>query len=233
MNEEIAARDWRLIESLARQLTSVDPNAIAKLQVYLRTTSDVSGCESLLNSLAKNANQFLRMPREQRQQHGVSFIRREPMARGYQTASQTLHQLFTSGHDAQTQARLLGWVVRLIRYYNSEAAAEFERPGRSDWQRTDRRGVSSQEVEVPAPKPLPKPAKPIVKKPQPQTSRELITLIGDAKTGKARVRVSTGEEITCTGIPPYPPASVGDTCYADVVREKGRAVKATFKVWHR
>jgi len=52
--------------------------------------------------------------------------------------------------------------------------------------------------------------------------------MGAEKVGKARVRTSRGEEITCTGIPPYPPAIEGDTCYANVVREKGRALKATF-----
>lgn len=71
-------------------------------------------------------------------------------------------------------------------------------------------------------------AKPAGRKP----NLEWVTLIEDVKAGKARVETSDGAPVPCTGIPrSYPPATQGTRCRAEVTRQDGRPLRATFKQW--
>jgi hypothetical protein len=61
--------------------------------------------------------------------------------------------------------------------------------------------------------------------------RELVTLVEDAKRGKAQVRTGEGEIIVCTGFLPLPVDRQGMRCRADVTRQGGKAHRAIFKRW--
>lgn len=61
--------------------------------------------------------------------------------------------------------------------------------------------------------------------------KELVTLVEDAKRGKARVQTTQGELILCNQFPPHPPAEVGMRCRAKVTRQNGQAQQATFNRW--
>jgi CRISPR-associated protein Cmr6 len=66
---------------------------------------------------------------------------------------------------------------------------------------------------------------------RPQPKREWVTLLSVPKNGMARVRTEQGEEIPCDRVPSYPPAREGERYRAAILREGGRAIRASFKSW--
>jgi hypothetical protein len=62
-------------------------------------------------------------------------------------------------------------------------------------------------------------------------NKELVTLVEDAKRGKAQVQTTQGELIPCKQFPPHPPAEAGMQCRAKVTRQDGQAQQATFNRW--
>jgi hypothetical protein len=142
-----------------------------------------------------------------------------------------------TGEKARELAVILGWAVRLLRYYRTEAGkAELAaRQRAAESQRLKQE--QPRPVTTPSPQPSP-PRGPSTTKPtgpsrpaRVEAERESVTLVTAAKGGKARVRTEQGEEIPCTNLPAYPPPKPGRVVRADVTREDGRAVKAVFKGW--
>lgn len=232
MKGDMTEQDWELARDLARGLAGVDPNAAAKVQSHLRTRRDSESSKTLLQALAVNADKFITMSESQRAQRGVSFIRGEEMGREYKKLAATLNQLFDIGVDAETQARILGWAVRLMRYQGVVGEKAQERT-RLLTQERNRESGRQQEMMSSSTQPPARPAMPKAK-PQPprvEKKREAVTLVGAVQGGKARVRTAQNEEVICTGLPSYRPAQAGEVCRAEVAREGGRAVKAFFKGW--
>jgi hypothetical protein len=230
---------WELAETVALDLVSrgTDVNEVQKVATGLRVFA-----ERHPEQAGERMFTFI----ETMLRDGHHFVRSNQTL-GYYRKLQEVSRLHLSAFRKSTPeagrelAEILGWTVRLMRYYKTDDAREEmlrkqrqrenqpQLAGTSSGTSTGRSQAHSAEprFEPPAKLRLIKP-KVVIKT---ETIRELVTLAVSAKAGKARVRTRQGEEITCTGIPPYPPANEGDTCNADVVREKGRAVKATFKAW--
>jgi hypothetical protein len=225
-------KDWQIVHALAQSLSfsRVDSGVAEKLQHYLRMRRDVAACRKLLMALANNSETYLKMSDGERIKKGVSFVRTKKMAWAHKTLAEKLPSLLDSGRNAELQALMLGWVVRLMKYYKSKAGAE-ELSLRGD--------VDSLEHEISHPvidahngsriihkKQIAKSVKPLTK-----TMRETVTLIEPPKSGKANVLTSEGQGIPCASISSYPAAVVGDTCRADVTYEGNKAIRAVFKGW--
>lgn len=69
------------------------------------------------------------------------------------------------------------------------------------------------------------------KQPTVTIKKELVTLLEDAKRGKARVQTTQGEMILCVQFPSYPSVQAGMRCRAKVTRQDGQAKQATFDRW--
>ena len=243
MNEEIDERAWTLARELVDRLDPRSVDEVEKIQVYLRTRGQVDACKSLVKALATNADRFTTMTQEQQERRGVSFIRSANSAIYYQNISSTLNVLFDSGLDAREQALILGWAIRLLRYYRTdEGAPELEalRRGASisaKGQRTPREAPAQKNrAEASTPMPTNRQAKPqrIKRTPPPvqtETTLAEVTLLAPAYGRRAKVQTEGGEEVICVLLPAYPIAGPGDVCRAELTRENGQLVRAVFKGW--
>jgi hypothetical protein len=146
-----------------------------------------------------------------------------------------------SGEQAQELAQILGWTVRLMRYYRTEEGraelGERQRAGLRSGPRGAARqgeGAVRQETRM-ASEPVapPRPAPPRFAPPPPriETKRETVAVTSKPKQGKAQVKTAEGETIPCTNLPSFPPVDTDDQFRADVTREGGKAVRAVFKNW--
>jgi hypothetical protein len=237
---EMTDQDWDLTYELAKSLAGVDTNIPEKLQAYLRSRKDIHGCRALLDAYAINAGQFLKLTSEQRKTRGVSFIRTGQMAQNYQRLSESLNRLFNSGRDVEAQARILGWVARLLKWAQYEGSLDELIVTYTNRRTRPHAGTPPSSVAT-SPgiqsgnnhyiRPNVKLTKQPPPEPKIETKREAVKLATDAKTGKALVRTEQGEEITCTTLPSYPPSKAGETFRAEITRENGKIVKCIFKAW--
>jgi hypothetical protein len=192
-----------------------DHNEVAKVASYLRSHLRADDFFTFLETLATDS---------------------ECLERSNQTAGyyRDIHDVcnrhlgaYRQGSLARTQemSQILGWAVRLMRYYAGVGVPATERvadaaPGFSatlrDLQTTPetiKAGASSQAPSGPSKK------------------REVVTLVQDAKNGKAQVETGDGETVACTRLPAYPPARKGMRCRAEVTREDGKPQSAVFRRW--
>jgi hypothetical protein len=61
--------------------------------------------------------------------------------------------------------------------------------------------------------------------------RVWVTVAKLISSGKVQIQTEQGEEVPCTNLPGYPAPEVGQKFRANVIYEKGKAVKAIFKGW--
>lgn len=235
--------DWELAEAVALELVEreTDVNEVQKVATHVRVQAERApervGADffMLLETMVRDGRHLVRSGRT------LDYYRdlREVCSRHLRGFKSTTQE---SGWEL---VGILGWAARLMRYYKSpEGNTELSsrpsgavrgesRGGLSPDQSSSQaeRLTAAPEVVLPKQQTSAKPTALPKARPREETVRELVTLVSAAKAGKARVRTRTGEEVTCSGIPSYPPATVGEDCRADVRRKDGRAVKAMFKGW--
>jgi hypothetical protein len=243
MSEEMNERDWRLTHELVDRLDPRSTDEVQKIQVYLRTRRDVGACKSLVAAFASNGDRYSKMTADQQERRGMSFIRNSNTASYYQNISRTLNLLFDSNLDPTEQTRVLGWAIRLLRYYRTdEGAAELASQRRASRNaQTDDHNLTPLRTErdqkgIFAPKRtsgLPKRHRPRAAPPpvQSEVTTAAVTLMAPAFGRRAKVQTEQGEEVTCVLLPAYPIAMPGEVCIAELTRENGRLVRAVFKGW--
>jgi len=107
VNEELELNEsqWKVVDIIARELVrqGCDPNEVQKGFVYLRTHKD-----------PERFFRFLRLLVDRGQ-----FLVRSGRTLGYYRTLQEVCQQHLAAYrsDAETMAQILGWAVRLMRYY--------------------------------------------------------------------------------------------------------------------
>ena len=236
---------WELADAVARELVSreTDVNEVQKVATHARVQAERQAERvgedffALLETMVRDGRYLVRSGRT------LDYYRdlRDVCGRHLREFKRTTPE---SGWEL---VGILFWAARLMRYYKSaEAGAELSPEQHVDV-RAERRGAvtavaeqhaarmrSAAPTDEPHPgRKSPPPRLPVAPKAKPreEIKRETVTLVSAVKTGKARITTRRGEELTCTGMPSYPPAVVGEDCRADVTRVDGRATKAVFKGW--
>lgn len=214
---------WQLAKTIARELVEceTDVNEVHKAVTYARVQAELypdrvgANFFTLLETMVRDGRYLVRSGKT------LDYYRdlRDLCGRylgDYRTAK---------GEQGWELVEILGWAVRLMRYYATDA-------GKDEW--AERQRARERAPRPPASPPSTPPQRPVASPPAPalrETRRETVTLITAVKNGKAQVRTAGGEEISCTNFPPYPPGEPEMTCRADVTYEGGKAVKAVFKGW--
>jgi len=229
--------DWDLAETVALELVnrSTDVNEVHKMMTNARVHLNAhpervgQGYFTLLETVIRDGRYLVRSGRTL-----DYYLTLRDVSNKYLSEFRS-----TTAESGGRFVAILGWIVRFMHYYRTDAgeselvSAQHQRetqshlPGISSQPTASKSQTITREASS-AKLTLPK-RKPAIKT---ETVRELVTLMANSNVGKARVQTAKGEEITCTGIPAYPAAAKGDTCFAKVVREAGRAVKASFKSWN-
>lgn len=212
-----------------------DPNEVAKLATTAR--------------VAKNGSAFFRLLTAVTGREGVALVRTGQTRRYYEEIREAcerhlLQYRTATGEQAEELATILGWSVRLLRYYatphgQAELAerqraavgdrgaayapvAQAGKPARPSLEPGSDGSAAPLRTAPPPPRPIP---------PREETKRETVTLVSRPKNGKAQVRTEAGEQVSCAGLPGFPPAEPETECRADVTRAGGKAVRAQFKGW--
>jgi len=228
---------WQLAVMIACELVNreTDVNEVQKAVTYARVHASIPSEQvgekffALLETMVRDGRYLVRSGRTLDYYRDLREVCRQHL-QDYRTAT---------GERALELVDLLGWVVRFMRYYNTDAgkaelperqrAGESRHPSREQPQPVPTPSSKQQlSIRPPTAKPVGPPAPARV-----ETERESVTLITAAKGDKARVRTEQGEDIPCSNLPPYPPAMPGAVFAADVTREGGHGVKAVFKGWKR
>jgi hypothetical protein len=107
---------WQAAHAIARELVKrdCDPNEVYKAFVYLRTHKDGDKFFLFLDNLAK---------------HGQFFVRSRRTLDYYQAIQDVCRQyLFNHRANPEAMSQILGWAVRLMRYYMAKQARTEMRP---------------------------------------------------------------------------------------------------------
>lgn len=235
---------WELADAVALALVGrdTDVNEVQKVVTHVRVQAERNpervGDDffALLETMLRDGRYLVRSGRTLDYYRNLSDICRTHL-RGFR------HTTPESGWEL---VGILGWVARLMRYYRSpEGKSELASKQRGAVRADSASNAAASDVAVSAqssqgrdareaqpqrPTRTP-PQAPPKARPREEKRREAVTLLSAVKLGKARVRTAQDEEVMCTGMSSYPPASPGQTCYADVTRQDGRALKAIFKGW--
>ncbi len=193
-----------------------DHNEVAKVATYLHRHLRADDFFQFLEILAADSDCLERSNRT---------------ARHYQDIHDVCNQHLTaywhgSLERTREMSQILGWAVRLMRYYRGVGVPEVERVA----QTPSAIGVTLQDrvaVQSDAPPASGSEARVVgvTKK------REIVTLREDAKKGKATVETADGEAVVCLRLPAYPPARKGMRCRAEVTRDGGVVQSAVFRRW--
>ena len=125
---ELNDSQWRAADSIARELVrrDCDPNEVQKAFVYLRTHKDPERLFRFLSVLVQRGQLLVRSGR----------------TLGYYGVVQEVAQRHLAAYraDATTMMQILGWAVRLMRYYKARTPSQPQSmpPGRrapSRWRR--------------------------------------------------------------------------------------------------
>lgn len=103
---------WRTAEAIARELVQrdCDPNEVQKAFVYLRTYRDGERFFHFLNTLV---------------QHGRFLVRSSRTLDYYKAMLEVCRRhLSTHRSDAAAMQQVLGWAVRLMRFYMAQQVQE-------------------------------------------------------------------------------------------------------------
>jgi hypothetical protein len=120
---------WQIAHTIARDLVQreCDPNEVQKAFVYLRTHKDGERFFRFLNTLV---------------QHGRFLVRSGRTLDYYRAMLEVCQQHLTPYRgNAEAMAQLLGWAVRLMRFYMAQPTETPPRPAprpRQPQQRRDR-----------------------------------------------------------------------------------------------
>lgn len=212
MNDDMTLCADVIARELARRDT--DPNEVAKVATYLRTHLDGGRFFRLLETMVRDGRHLVRTGRTLDYYRDIQEVCQRHLG-SYRTAKAV---------QAHEMAQILGWAIRLMRYYKGAGVPSSARPLPLPT------APSAPLPEVPQAVPSPGPKKPISKPAGVKTERELVTLVEEAKNGKARVQTTEGTQLICAGFP-YIGADQGRRCRADVTRQDGKAVSAKFKGW--
>lgn len=193
-----------------------DINELAKIATYIRTHRDGAQFFRLLETMVKDGRHLVRTGRTLDYYRDLQDVCQQSLG-AYRNAKDS---------KAQEMAEILGWAVRLMRYYKGAGVAPSEQlsskaPEPSASSASTPKGTLLRSIK--------RETEP--KQAMPTTNRVLVTLVEDAKRDRAQVETSDGEHIVCTGFPVYPSAKRGMRCRADVTRQDGKAQRATFKRW--
>ena len=112
---ELNESQWKVADSIARELVrqGCDPNEVQKGFVYLRTHKDAERFFGFLKLLV---------------QRGQFLVRSGRTLGYYRTLQQVCQQhLAAYRSDAKTMAQILGWAVRLMRYYMAVTPSQTQR----------------------------------------------------------------------------------------------------------
>lgn len=231
---------WELADAIALELVGreTDVNEVQKVVTHSRVQAERDAARvggdffALLETMVNDGRYLVRSGRTLDYYRDLRDVCSRHL-RGFRS---------TTPESGWELVSILGWAARLMRYYRSpEGKTELASKQRGVVREESRRDAAPAQAqpqqkpaqEEPRPKrpaPTPPPAPPRAR-PREETTREVVTLVSAVKAGKALVRTKKDEEVTCTGMPSYPRASLGEVCRADVTREGGRALKAMFKGW--
>ncbi|MCS6861434.1 MAG: hypothetical protein NZT92_14050 [Abditibacteriales bacterium] len=216
---------WQLAKTVAHELVEreTDVNEVHKAVTYARVQAEVhpervgANFFALLETMARDGHYLVRSKRTLDYYCDLRDVCGRHL-QNYRTAT---------GERGWELVEILGWVVRFMRYYNTEE-------GKEELAERQRAPARAPQPPPPPPQPAAPPPRPVTPPAAPAftgTKRETVTLLTAVKNGKAQVRTEKGEEIPCTGLPAYPPGQPDDECRADVTYEGGKAVRAVFKRW--
>lgn len=209
-------------EVVARALVDrgTDMNECAKVATYARTHLSGRQFFRLIDTMVKDGRYLVRSGQTLDYYHNLQEVCRQHLE-AYRNAQ---------GDQAVELAEILGWTVRLMRYYQGAGTAPGERRPSQPRRPVPTTGTRSPETPSTTIKSaFTKPT--VIPQRQETTTREVVTLVEDVKNRKALVEMPDGERIVCADLPVYPPQQKGQQCRADVVRRDGKAVRATFKRW--
>lgn len=235
--------NWELADTIALELVNreTDVNEVQKVAVHIRVYAEAQPDQvgrrffTLLETMVRDGRFLVRSGRTLDYYRDLREVCNQHL-RDFRTT--------TTPEKGWELVGILGWAVRLMRYYNAEEGTtelasrtrHFSegRPQRAGEKFGLQKQPEAASATPPSTSQPPKPVqqvKPVAKRApvRVESTRESVTLVTNAKSGKARVRTAQGEEVACTGIPYYPPANAGAVCRAEVTRENGRAVKSIFK----
>jgi hypothetical protein len=211
-------------DSIARALVQrdTDPNEFAKVATYMRTHRDGAQFFRLLETMVQNGQHLVRSGRTLDYYRNIQDVCRQHLG-AYRNAK---------GEQANELAEIMGWAVRLMRYHQGAGLSQAARPTSQAPSPPSRRVTSYREARPPRdvtqtlapPPPAVAPAKDLV-------TREVVTLVEDAKNRKAQVETKDGERLVCTDLPVYPPPKKGARCRAEITRRDGKALRTIFKRW--
>lgn len=225
--------DWQMAETIARELVNreTDVNELQKVITYVRIQTSVPGEKVgekffvLLQTMVRDGRFLMRSGRTLDYYRNLQSVCSNHLS-DYRGAT---------GDEGKKLVKILGWVARLMRYYNT-AAGDAELVARQNEKAITQPPVEHQPQTVSVPSQTkhpkkqrqPKPQKPPV---QTEIKEATVTLTTMAINRKGRVRTEQGEEIPCAAFPAYPLGQIGEICIAEVTRENGRAVSAIFRGW--
>ena len=213
MNDDVTACAATIARALAQRDT--DPNELAKVATYLRTHLDGVQFFRLLDTMVKNGQHLVRTGRTLDYYRDIQDVCQQYLG-PYRNAKEK---------KAEEMAQILGWAVRLMRYYRGVGGPPSHQPSAQIPASSVPSAVSAKEIPQQGRQRPPASQQAMVK-----TGRELVMLTENARGGKAQVQTKDGEYIACTGFP-YIGATQGKRCRADVTRQGGKVLRATFKGW--
>jgi hypothetical protein len=192
-----------------------DLNELAKVATYLRTHLDGAQFFRLLDTMVKNGQHLARTGRTLDYYRDIQDVCQQHLG-PYRNAKEK---------KAEEMAQILGWAVRLMRYYKRVGVSPSQQPSTQILASSVPSAVSAKNTPQQGRQRPPLSQQVVVK-----TERELVTLIENARGGKAQVQTKDGAHIACAGFP-YIGAMQGKRCRADVTRQGGKVLRATFKGW--
>jgi len=194
----------------------MDHNEVAKVATYLYSHLRVDDFFQFLETLATDSDCLERSNQTARYYRDIHDVCNQHLG-NYRHGSL---------ERTREMSQILGWAVRLMRYYKGIGVPAAERVAhavprlsvtlqdRADIQAETLRGSTSEVLVLGVTK-----------------KREVVTLSEDAKKGKATVETADGEQVTCMRLPAYPPARKGMRCRAEVTRDSGVPQSAVFRKW--
>jgi hypothetical protein len=197
-----------------------DINEFAKVATYVRTHHNGTQFFRLLETMVKDGH-LVRSGRTLDYYRNIQEVCRQHLGTYRQAKDE----------QAQELAEILGWTTRLMRFYKEQGVPPAERQTATRARSASLPQASRQEEQSRDVKPAPAsraltsasaPAKEV-------PTREVVTLVEDAKNRQAQVESKAGERFRCTDLPAYPTPKKGTRCRADVMRRDGKVIRAIFK----
>jgi hypothetical protein len=216
--------EWEIADRIALDLFQheTDPNEVHKAFQYARVQLALHS-----DQLGKRFFQFLRIMVSD----GKCLVRSSQTHHYYsdlETACKKNLKIYENvqGTKGKELVEIMAWVVRLMKYYMSQDFPKQNQAKDNQKTRLHDENVSFSNHKLTKEKPITIKNMEVERE---KIEREKVLLASLPSSGKAKIITKGGEEVLCTGFPPYGAPDKDEMFHADLTKRGGKTLRAVYK----